>query len=110
MAAVFQKSKFRPISDMKASGINKSICTNSFDDLHLDRISHLLDAIRCLKSSNPEEKVIIGTEDVKSFYRNFNLRPCDWSLQLILSKLGIVMDTKVCFGAASALYSRERTV
>jgi hypothetical protein len=106
-AAIWQKTKYRIITDMKRSNLNSSIHGDIFGYLALDRIAHILDQIRKYdRASN----IVIIQEDVTAFYRQFTMRLCDIPLQAIQGENGPILETKASFGAATSPFFTSQTL
>lgn len=93
------KKKCRVITDMLSSGINSRMDNSTFGKMILDRIPTLLEDINKYPLSSD---LVIGTEDVKAYYRHFPCRVVDQTLQLYKINNVIAIDHYQCFGSCSA--------
>jgi hypothetical protein len=98
-AVVEQKGKFRVITDMRASKLNEKIDNSRYGPLILDRIPLLIAEIENFDKATP---LLVCTEDVTAFYRQFWCRPVDRPLQITIHDKKFYIDNCECFGSCSA--------
>ena len=99
---LFQKEKYRLISNKLLSGVNAFILFNEYSDIVLDGISTIQDVLRELNRLHPNEEIVIVCEDVTAFYRQFLVRVADALHQITLTRRGYAVDHKEEFGDSSS--------
>jgi hypothetical protein len=104
IGAVFKNGKVRMINDQsypKGRSVNDFIDGKDFGQSKLDDTRHVTGM---LKEMNIEETdlIILGTEDINSFYRHIPVMAHDQLLQLVQHKGVIYLDRSLVFGSRAA--------